>query len=417
MKILAIETSCDETAISIISAKEKPTSVQKLKSGIKSKPANKQDGLNIEMLANVVSSQVKLHAKWGGVVPNLARREHEKNLIPVLKKALKEANLLSLNSPKEAPLKNREKSSFVEEIEKILSREQELLKKFIKEIPKMKIPKVDAIAVTCGPGLEPALWAGINFAKALAHTWNKPLIPINHMEGHIVASLLNEKSKNQNEKLIKFPVIALLVSGGHTELVLMKKWLDYKIIGQTRDDAVGEAFDKVARMLNLGYPGGPQVAKLASLGSKAPKLNIKLPRPMISSDDFDFSFSGLKTAVLYKIKELNMDKESKIKAAICHEFQEAAVDVLISKTIKAAGKYKAKTLIIGGGVSANIRLKELFKEASSENSLNLILPQKELSTDNAAMIAMAAYLRTRQAKSPASKNHSKIKADGNLKLR
>ncbi len=438
MKILAIETSCDETAISIISAIGKLSSSGKLKNNAQSKSANKRNSLNVEVLANIISSQVKLHAKWGGVVPNLARREHEKNLIPVLKKALKKAKMFNPSS-KNSPWTVIQ-GEFLEEI---LKKESDLLKKFSKEIPKIKIPKVDAIAVTYGPGLEPALWAGINFAKALAYEWRKPLIPINHMEGHIAASLLNAK-------LIKFPTIALLVSGGHTELVLMKKWLDYKIIGQTRDDAVGEAFDKVARMLNLGYPGGPLVSKLASLGGAAAKLDIKLPRPMINSGDFDFSFSGLKTAVLYLIKKLSEEKENEtvkskaekfachripslaeggvrpqeshflseaVIAAICYEFQEAAVDVLVSKTIKAAKKYKAETIVIGGGVTANVRLRERLKESSVENSLNLMLPPKELSTDNAEMIAIAAYIRTTGTKNPAVKNPSKLKADGNLKLK
>ncbi|MBU2109769.1 tRNA (adenosine(37)-N6)-threonylcarbamoyltransferase complex transferase subunit TsaD, partial [Patescibacteria group bacterium] len=199
MRILAIETSCDETAISVVECSE----------GF-SKP-------KFKILSNVVASQIKIHAKWGGVVPNLAKREHLKNLPVVLKKAL----------------------------------------------GKIKIKDIDLIAVTIGPGLEPALWTGINFARDLNKVWDKPIIGINHMEGHIVASLLNSKIKYQKSKLWKFPVMALLVSGGHTELVLIKNWLKYKIIGQTRDDAAGEAFDKVAKMLKLPYPGGPQVAKLA----------------------------------------------------------------------------------------------------------------------------------------------------------
>ncbi len=201
MRILAIETSCDETAIAVLRAS----------GGFKN--------LRLKILSNIVASQIKIHAKWGGVVPNLAKREHIKNLPIVLKKALAKS--------------------------------------------KIKNKDIDLIAVTVGPGLEPALWTGINFALDLSKVWDKPIIGINHMEGHIFASLLNSKIKNKKLKLWKFPALALLVSGGHTELVLIKEWLKYKIIGQTRDDAAGEAFDKVAKMLGLSYPGGPQVAKLA----------------------------------------------------------------------------------------------------------------------------------------------------------
>jgi len=420
MNILAIETSCDETAISIISTREKSFPDRKTEKSSGSKASVESRRSQVKILSNIVSSQVKLHAKWGGVVPNLAKREHEKNLIPILKKALKESKMFNPSS-KDSPWNIFQGES----LEEILRKEPDLLKQFSKEIPKLKIPKIDAIAVTYGPGLEPALWVGVNFAKALASAWKKPLIPINHMEGHILSSLLDQKEFPVSN--FQFPAIALLVSGGHTELVLMKKWLDYKIIGETRDDAVGEAFDKVARMLGLGYPGGPLVARLASLGGEASKWDIKLPRPMMNSGDFDFSFSGLKTAVLYKIKEINDSKKSavkkndslskSIKSKICYEFQEATVDVLVSKTIKAVKKYKAKTIIIGGGVASNARLRERLKESSAENSINLILPPKELATDNAVMIAMAAYLRILGAKNPAIKTLSKLKADGNLRLK
>lgn len=420
MKILAIETSCDETAISILEAK-----------GELNPPANIVSAPHFKILSNVVSSQIKLHAKWGGVVPNLARREHEKNIIPVFRKALKEAKMFNtVSKSKVTPWKPVQDVT----LEKILHREPELLKQFLKEIPKIKIPKIDAIAVTYGPGLEPALWVGINFAKAIAFAWKKPLVPVNHMEGHIIASLLNGKSNppngGQNAKLIKFPSIALLVSGGHTELVLMKKWLNYKIIGQTRDDAVGEAFDKVARMLELGYPGGPIVAKLASLESQNSESEIKLPRPMLASGDFDFSFSGLKTAVLYLIKNLKENKDNVLDEAtiadICREFQQAAIDVLVSKTINATKKYKAKTIIIGGGVAANKELRNQFAEAiekessyqtDSKTGLSLLIPDLNFTTDNASMIAAVAYLRINGAKNSIIKDISKLKADGNLILK
>jgi len=377
MRILAIETSCDETAISIVQA-----------SGGLSKP-------KFEILSNIVLSQVKLHAKYGGVFPNLAKREHSRNLIPVLKEALGRNPKNSNEIPSD-------------KIEEILEREPELLEQFLKEIPKLEIPKIDAIAVTQGPGLEPALWVGINFAKALSLVWDKPLIPVNHMEGHIFSVLLNEKKPK-----IKFPALALLVSGGHTELVLVKDWMEYKKIGQTRDDAVGEAFDKVARILKLPYPGGPEISKIAQLGSPNPKY--KLPRPMINSDDFDFSFSGLKTAVLYMVK--NIPKlTSEIKGGIAREFQQAAIDVLISKTIKAAKKYGVKTVILGGGVSANKELREQMAKEIAEKlpSAEYKIPDIKYTGDNAAMIATAGYFNFLD-KGP-SKSPLRIKARGNLSL-
>src|SRR3989338_2442295 len=211
MIILAIETSCDETSVAIIEAK----------GGL--------ENPSFEILSNVVLSQIKIHKKWGGVVPMMAKREHSKNLITILNKSMMKAGFLKLNlksqiSNLDSNAKNR--------LEKILNREPELLERFLKFIPSIKPPKIDAIAVTVGPGLEPALWVGINFARALSFVWNKPVVAVNHMEGHLVASRLatNSKFKNQKSKLIKFPAIALLVSGGHTELVLIKKWGDYKII-------------------------------------------------------------------------------------------------------------------------------------------------------------------------------------------
>ncbi|MFC1625378.1 tRNA (adenosine(37)-N6)-threonylcarbamoyltransferase complex transferase subunit TsaD [Patescibacteria group bacterium] len=354
MRILAIETSCDETAIAILEAKNK----------------------TFKILSNAISSQVKLHAKWGGVVPSLAKREHLKNLPLILKK--------------------------------------------------IKPKKIDLIAVVNGPGLEPALWTGINFAQELAKKWNKPLIPINHLEGHFFSVFLPEK-KNSKFKLALsevegFPAVLLLVSGGHTQLVLLpargeaspKHGLGgkYKILGQTRDDAAGEAFDKVARMLKLGYPGGPVIAKAAernrsSHSTVGSPISHTLPRPMISSKDYDFSFSGLKTAVLYKIKEFKR-LTPKIKSEICKEFQQAVIDVLISKTLRAAKEHKAKTIIVAGGVAANKELRKQFKK-NIHNS-KFLIPNSKFTGDNAAMIALAAYFR--KEKSP----RANIKAQGNLKL-
>src|SRR3990167_8553557 len=233
MKILAIETSCDETSVAIIEGK------------------GKSENPSFKILSNVVLSQIKLHTHWGGVVPMIAKREHSKNLINILEKSLRKSSFLISKS--EFLISKQIQNSKLRIINKILEREQELLERFLKFIPTIKPPKIDAIAVTVGPGLEPALWVGINFAKALAFVWDKPVVAVNHMEGHIVSALL-KKSGNEfsifNFQFPKFPMIALLISGGHTQLVLSKEWLKYEIIGETLDDAVGEAFDKVARMLD-----------------------------------------------------------------------------------------------------------------------------------------------------------------------
>ena len=366
MKLLSIETSCDETSVAIVEAKGGLTNP------------------SFEILSNVVLSQVKIHAHWGGVVPMMAKREHQKNLISILEKSLRKSGLLISKS--QFLISNQITKS---KLQKILEREPELLEQFLKLIPTIEIPKIDAIAVTVGPGLEPALWVGVNFAKALATFWNKPVVAVNHMEGHIVASRLATKSnlKSKISKIMKFPALALLVSGGHTELVLIKKWGDYKIIGQTRDDAAGECFDKTARMLELPYPGGPQISKQAENFKKYPltfrmggwtrremereAFNIKLPRPMIHSKDFDFSFSGLKTAVLYMLRDM---KERHVNIGdftptICNEIQQAIVDVLISKTIKAAKEHYAKSIILGGGVAANKELRAQIKRLSKINYL------------------------------------------------
>src|SRR3989338_741409 len=361
--ILAIETSCDETSVAIIDAK----------GGLKNP--------SFEILSNVVLSQIKIHKKWGGVVPMMAKREHSKNLIAILEKSLRKSSFLKLNLKSQiSNLKPKKQKR----LNKILEREPELLERFLKFIPTIKPPKIDAIAVTVGPGLEPALWVGINFAKALAFVWNKPIVAVNHMEGHVVASLLattSHKVESKKLKVVEFPAIALLVSGGHTELVLIKKWGDYKIIGETRDDAAGECFDKAARMLELPYPGGPQIAKQAENFKKYPltfrmggwtrremekeAFNINLPRPMIDSKDYDFSFSGLKTAVLYMLRDM---KERHINIGdftpmICNEIQQAIIDVLIAKTIKAAKEFGAKSIILGGGVAANYELRAQMKKA------------------------------------------------------
>jgi N6-L-threonylcarbamoyladenine synthase len=381
VKILAIETSCDETAISIIEA---------------------DGGLEVprfKVLSHIVSSQIKIHAEWGGVVPNLAKREHEHNLVPLLAEALKEAGLFTEQA---SSLSNTKR----ELLEEYLIREKDLRDQFIPFIQTILAPEIDSIAVTAGPGLEPALWVGINFARALSEIWQKPLIPINHMEGHIVSPLLHSSAK------VHFPALALLISGGHTELVLIEDWLRYKVIGQTRDDAVGEAFDKVARLLGLPYPGGPQISKLAEGGVLNP--DYKLPRPMINSGDYSFSFSGIKTAVLYLVKKLG-DLSDEQKSAIAKEFQDSVIEVLLKKTLAAIDEYNIKTLIIGGGVISNTALRMAFSQSLSIERLDtaLLIPELNLATDNATMIAMAAYLRTQREQFGIG---TKIKADGNLAL-
>jgi N6-L-threonylcarbamoyladenine synthase len=392
-KILAIETSCDETAISIVEG-----------TGTVLAPAFRIQG-------DVTQSQIAIHEKWGGVVPNLAKREHIQNLPPILVTALKESGLY-----KEEKKKPVFSNTVLLKMRTILEREPSLAGELFGIVSTIKKPKLDAIAVTYGPGLEPALWVGLNFAKALSVLWNIPLIPIDHMEGHILSVLLEEKGKKGGKgyktKKIAYPALALLVSGGHTELVLIKKPLNYKIIGETRDDAVGEAFDKVARLLSLPYPGGPALSALGKGASG--KYNFKLPRPMIQNDDFDFSFSGLKTAVLYALQK-HTKLTPAIKKDMARQFEDAVCDVLIAKTLRAVKKYKVKTVLLGGGVAANNTLRErLAKTVATETKAKLFLPEKKFSTDNAVMIALSAYVRAKGKK--IKKNPLATRAEGNLIL-
>ena len=389
MRILSIETSCDETAIAILEV-----------TGNK-KPVGK-------ILAHTVASQIALHTQYGGVFPMMAKREHAKNIFPVFQETLEKAGFLAAaKKPAKFSPKN------ILKIQTILERENDLVNIFLQELPKIKKPKIDKIVVTVGPGLTPALWVGISFAKALSVAWDIPIAPVNHMEGHLLSTVVKnpkEKFELSNSKL-DLPSISLLVSGGHTEIVLFKKIGSYKMIGQTRDDAAGEAFDKVARMLGLAYPGGPLISKLAEQFRKT-KTESKtvLPRPMMHSKDFDFSFSGLKTSVLYLLRDLGEIDENK-KMEIACEFENAVVDVLAHKTFSAVEKNKAKSIIIGGGVSANKELQKRFYEKSKTLNIPVYFPEKNLSTDNAIMIAIAGYF----AKSvPISSK--KLIAVGNLEL-
>jgi N6-L-threonylcarbamoyladenine synthase len=392
MIILSIETSCDDTCISIME-------VHPARNGQGKKGGN--TNATFKVLANSTNSQIKIHVPYGGVFPMMAKREHIKNLPILLEASLKQAKLTKKEKP------------------------------------------VDLIAVTYGPGLEPALWTGITFAQELAKKWSVPIVPVNHMEGHILSVFGRNKGKFLIPK-INFPALSLLVSGGHTELVLVKGWMEYEIIGETLDDAVGEAFDKVARMLGLPYPGGPHISALAESARKdanltqknaeliqrqsassprgsAGKFNkIEFPRPMLHSKNFDFSFSGLKTAVLYLIRDLtkehsNILQNVGMKQAIALEFENAAIECLIHKTKKATEKYKIKTLIVAGGVAANKHLQSEIKKLA-KNKIKIFFPGRGLAGDNSLMIGIAGYLNYIKNKKKVPKADS-IKATGSLKLK
>lgn len=397
MKILAIETSCDDTGVALIDTKE-----------IKR-------GTRITIEGNALLSQTPIHALLGGVVPSLAKCEHQNNLIPMLTLALKEARALK-------PVLNPKKFSKKElkKLKEIFSREEDLYDIFTDFIPTIKKPKFDIIAVTSGPGLEPALWVGINFAKALGLVWNKQILPINHMEGHILSSLLVKEGDNFTLEKPTFPLLSLLISGGHTELVLAKRFGSYSIIGETRDDAVGEAFDKVARMLGLPYPGGPHISKLAEEArSKNIISKYELPRPMIHSNDLDFSFSGLKTSVLYTLKKISGEKPYDIsyetKLMVAREFEDAVTEVLVEKVKQALQKTNAKTLAVGGGVIANKNIRQALAHLTQTRfeDVALYLPTPNLTTDNAVMIGLAGYFKTQKT----IRGSKKIVANGNLRLK
>jgi len=394
MRILGIETSCDETSISILEFKAKN---------------------QCRILANFVFSQIAVHQPFGGVVPTLAKREHQKNLVPILKLSLKKAGLLK----KKKSVINAQKLAV---LEAILGREDLLKRQFLLFLKNYQKPAIHLIAVTAGPGLAPALWPGVNFARALSFDWNIPLVGINHLEGHILSNWLpqteNQWTKINLTKKI-FPALSLIVSGGHTQLVLIKKIGEYKIIGETRDDAAGECFDKTARLLNLGYPGGPAIAKEAEKVKKMQlKTKIILPRPMINSQDFDFSFAGLKTAVLYLIEDLKKQKINfkDLTPFIAKEIQNSINEVLVIKTIKAAQKLGVKSVILGGGVSANEDLKNLLKREVSEKLSNvaLFIPEPRYTGDNAAMIALTAWFKQKTA---LKNTWQKLEADANLRLK
>ncbi len=348
--ILAIETSCDETAAAVLSLR------------------NNKHWPRIKTLSSIVKSQISIHKSFGGVVPEAAARAHVKYIRSVAEKTINDAQLT--------------------------------------------INDVDYIAVTAGPGLVPSLIVGVEFAKGLSFALNKPIIPVNHMLGHLYSPFgrLNAKRYPLNANL--FPIISLIVSGGHTMLVLQKNIRDYKIIGQTVDDAAGEAFDKVAKLLGLPYPGGPEVSKLAEKGNP---LAINFPRPMINAKNYNFSFSGLKTAVLYYVQSLSPKPLAlSPKTDICASFQQAAVDVLVSKTLRAAKEFKAQSISLSGGVSANQLLRKELKAKCQKSNVNFFAPPRHLTTDNAEMIGLAACFMLHNGYRPRS--YKNIKADPNLTL-
>ncbi len=414
MYTLSIETSCDETALSIIQTNDD------------------QKSPNFSVKSNLVISQIATHAPYGGVFPALAKREHAKNLVPLLLQCLDESSLLmeretSLPAKKGKVLFNTasksENNNHNEILSKILEREPDLAMMLSNFFNLYQQPPIDFIMVTHGPGLTPALWVGVNFARVLGMIWNIPILPVNHMEGHVSSILLKDDYETNSKALqeldsFQFPMLALLISGGHTQLVLVRHWGDYEIIGETLDDAVGEAFDKVARMLGMPYPGGPQIYQAAKTGITNP--NIRLPRPMLQSDSYQFSFSGLKTAVRYLIEKLGglPSLQQQDIADIATEFQQATTDVLLTKTRRALLEYNAHGLIIAGGVAANQFIRSSFEQMIAQDfeHVRLFFPERNLCGDNSLMIASAGFLRYIRDKESSFVHPDNISAVGNLRL-
>ena len=390
MHILSIETSCDETAVSIVQV----------------------DGdfpnARYEVLGNGLISQADTHAPYGGVFPSLAKRDHIQNLIPMLHAAFAEAELLTEQATE---LSEQQKTT----VTTYLEREPELATYMMEWLASHSLPEIDAIAVTNGPGLAPALWVGVNFAKALSVVLECPVVPVNHMEGHVLASVFDAVEDDELAP-IDFPALALLISGGHTELVKMDGWTTYEKVGQTRDDAVGEAFDKVARLLGLPYPGGPEIEKraIAARSANLPPFKADMPRPMLHSGDLDFSFSGLKTAVRYAVQDRELSDDD--IAAVARDFSDAVIDVLLAKMAAAIDQLGINTVIIGGGVSASQFLRDQFTRhlAQEYPEVTLYFPRRELSTDNSVMIALAGHAHLAEGRTAAS--IGRIAADANRSL-
>lgn len=335
MRILSIESSCDETGAAIV---EKSSD-------------------SITVLSNILATSSDLHAATGGIIPENAAREQVKAIIPVIVQAL-------LKSKDYSPSEFRE--DFI--------KANEILKE-----------EIDGIAVTYGPGLIGSLLIGVETAKTLSFALNKPIIPVNHLLAHIYANFIDKKSGE-----IEFPFIGLIVSGGHTDLLFFKSHNNFEWLGGTRDDAAGEAIDKTGRLLNLSYPAGPEMEKRAK---KITKTNLKFKSPLINSDDFDFSFSGLKAEVMRYVKEKNLSEDEKNE--VCYAVQNAIIEVLVKKTLKAASEYNCNTILIGGGVSANQTLMDRFRQNSQ---LKIFSPEIQYATDNAAMIGAYALLNGEEKK-------------------
>ena len=447
MKILAIETSCDETGIALLE--------QEIAGG------------PLVLRGNALASQIALHAQYGGVFPAMAKRAHAEKIVPLIKECLGLAGMLE-----EGPSGGTYGAAAHDTILSICTHEDEMVTAFVDFFNTYKKPDIDYIAVTVGPGLEPALWVGINAAKVLSTVWDIPVIPVNHMEGHVVTAAVSEREKKEYDdsrasgehistartkdrenhsillssakkkhkqyifQNLQFPLLALLVSGGHTELVLTKSYGEYQKIGQTRDDAVGEAFDKVARMLGLPYPGGPAVSKMAREFRQQRSFDYAqdlgntfvLPRPMLHSGDYDFSFSGLKTAMLYTVRDLVKDRsvaESGSTALTTSEsislacaFEDAAIEVLVKKTIRAAEEFHIQTIVVGGGVAGNTYLREQLTTHLGAKLPNAtaLFPEPWLATDNAVMIGLAAFARL-SAVASAKENISTLTISDPLSLR
>ena len=311
MKVLAVESSCDETSVAVV-----------------------EDGRKV--FSNVIASQIDTHKKFGGVVPEIASRQHVEAINTVLKEGLDEAGI--------------------------------------------DLKDIDIIAATKGPGLIGALLVGLSAGKTLALATNKPFVGVNHIVGHVCANYISSEE-------LEPPFIGLIISGGHTYLIEVKDYVDFTLHGRTVDDAVGEAFDKVARSMGIGYPGGPIVDKLAKEG----KETIDFPRVMIKEDNYNFSFSGLKTAVLNYLNSTKLRGEEIIIEYVCKSFQEAVVDVLLEKSFRLAREKNMDKIVLCGGVSANSRIREAFEEKGEEENIKIYYPELKLCTDNAAMIASAAY--------------------------
>lgn len=345
MKILGIETSCDETSASVVEKK-----------------ATREE---VTVYSNIISSSVELHAATGGIIPERAAREQIKYLIPVIVDALWK--------------------------HKYPNKKEDYLIKY-KIAPEILKKDIDAIAITVGPGLIGSLLVGVETAKTLAYVFNKPLIPVNHLLAHLYANFIRN-TKYEIQNTISFPAIGLIVSGGHTDLLIFKNETGFKWLGGTRDDAAGEALDKIGRLLNLSYPAGAEIEKRAS---QVVDSRFSFKSPLLHTEDFDFSFSGLKTEVLREVRKLEkMDERTRNE--ICFATQKAIINVLVAKTLRAAQKFNVRAILLGGGVVANQTLRDEFELRAKRLVLNphIFSPEKKYSTDNAAMIGAAACFHSK----------------------